>query len=89
MPLIDDPEQLRMRAADMRKRADRAMYPETKQGLFRIAGDYDALAARAQQRLARLRNLEGGPDQSENSGSVVDQNPNQFQPGPSDKPEAG
>ena len=50
--MIDDPEQLRARAADMRARAERAQFPETKQGLLRIADDYDVLAKRAEQRIA-------------------------------------
>jgi hypothetical protein len=52
MALIDDPEHLRMRAAEMRARADKAIYPEIKQGLSRIAEDYHLLARRAEQRLA-------------------------------------
>ena len=47
--MIDDPEQLRARAADMRARAERAQFPETKQGLLRIAGDYVELAKRAER----------------------------------------
>ena len=50
--MIDDPEQLRARAAGMRARAERAQFPETKQGLLRIAGDYAELAKRAEQRIA-------------------------------------
>ena len=53
--MIDDPEQLRARAADMRGRAERAQFPETKQGLLRIASDYDELAKRAEQRIAWWR----------------------------------
>lgn len=52
MTLIDDPEHLRVRAADLRARADRALFPETKQGLLRIAEDYEVLAKRAEQRIA-------------------------------------
>ena len=37
MSFIDDPEEVRVRAAEMRERADRALYPETKDGLLRIA----------------------------------------------------
>jgi hypothetical protein len=59
---IDDPEHLRMRSAEMRVRADRAVFPETKQGLLRIADDYEVLAARAEQRLARLSKLAKGED---------------------------
>ena len=64
----------------MRGRADRAMYPETKQGLLRIAGDYDVLAARAEQRLAGLRRLAQGDDQPANAGTPVDLDPDQFAP---------
>jgi hypothetical protein len=87
MSLIDDPEHLRMRAADMRGRADRAMYPETKQGLLRIAGDYDVLAERAQQRLAGLRKLAELLDQPANAETSIDQDPNQFEPELSDRSE--
>ena len=80
MSLIDNPEHLRLRAADMRGRADRAMYPETKQGLLRIAGDYDVLAARAEQRLAGLRRMAQDDAQSANAGTPVDPDPDQFAP---------
>ena len=81
MSLIDNPEHLRLRAADMRGRADRAMYPETKQGLLRIAGDYDVLAARADQRLAGLRRLATEDhDRPADAGTAVGQTPNQFEP---------
>jgi len=80
MSLIDNPEHLRLRAADMRGRADRAMYPETKQGLLRIAGDYDVLAARAEQRIAGLRKLAQDDARSANAGTPVDQDPDQFAP---------
>jgi hypothetical protein len=63
MSFIDDPEYLRLRAADMQARAERALYPDTKVGLLRIAGDFDVLARRAEQRLAQLRNLQG-PDEA-------------------------
>ena len=49
---IEKPEYLRMRAADMRGRADRAVWPETKRGLLRIADDFEVLANRAEQRNA-------------------------------------
>lgn len=52
MALIDDPDHLRMLAADMRARAERALLPETKAGLLRYAGDYDVLATRAEERIA-------------------------------------
>ena len=52
--LIDDPEALRLRGAEMRQRAEKAVLPEVRQGLFRIAADYDMLAARAEQRLKTL-----------------------------------
>jgi len=87
MSLIDNPEHLRLRAADMRGRADRAMYPETKQGLLRIAGDYDVLAARAEQRLAGLRKLAQSDDQRANAAVAVDQAPNQFEPDVPDQAE--
>jgi hypothetical protein len=50
--MVDDPEQLRMRAAQLRTRAEEARFPETKQGLLQIAGDYEVLAQRAEQRIA-------------------------------------
>jgi hypothetical protein len=84
MSLIDNPEHLRLRAADMRGRADKAMYPETKQGLLRIAGDYDVLAARAEQRLAGLRKLAHGDDRPANAATPVDLDPDQLVP---DQPE--
>jgi hypothetical protein len=80
MSLIDNPEHLRLRAADMRGRAERAMYPETKQGLLRIAGDYDVLAARADQRLAALRKLAQDDDRLANAGTSVEQDPEQLAP---------
>jgi len=57
--MIDDPEQLRARAADMRARAERAQFPETKQGLLRIADDYVELAKRADARIAWWRAKQG------------------------------
>jgi hypothetical protein len=80
MSLIDNPEHLRLRAADMRGRAERAMYPETKQGLLRIAGDYDVLAARAEQRIAGLRKLAQDDDRLANAGTPADLDPDQFAP---------
>jgi hypothetical protein len=75
VPSIDDPEQLRMCAAEMRERADKAVYPETKQGLLRIAADYDVLAIRAEQRIAVLRRLAEGNDPSANADQpAADQN---------------
>jgi hypothetical protein len=62
MTSIDDPERLRMRAADMRARADNAVHAEIKQGLLRIAGDFDVLATRAEQRLAMLRSAADKPE---------------------------
>jgi hypothetical protein len=35
MALIDDPDHLRLLAADMRARAEKALFPETKAGLLR------------------------------------------------------
>ena len=49
----------------MRDRANKAILPETKQGLSRIADDYEMLAARAEQRLARLAKLARGQDDPE------------------------
>jgi hypothetical protein len=63
VPSIDDPEHLRMCAAEMRERADQAVFPATKQALLRIAADYDVLATRAEQRAAVLRRLAEGNDQ--------------------------
>jgi len=62
MSSIDDPERLRTRAADMRSRADNAVHAEIKQGLLRIAGDFDVLATRAEQRLAMLRGFADKPE---------------------------
>ena len=73
MDLIDDPEHLRMRAAEMRARADKAVHPEIKQGLSRIADDYDVLAKRAEQRLAVFAKLAEGNDQSAIDSAVEDQ----------------
>jgi hypothetical protein len=47
---IDDSEHLRLRAAEMRSKADLAIHPETKQSLLRIADDFEILAARAASR---------------------------------------
>ena len=52
MDPIDDPELLRLRAAEMRSRADFAIHPETKQFLLRTADDFEMLAARAVSRRA-------------------------------------
>jgi hypothetical protein len=87
MSLIDNPEHLRLRAADMRGRADRAMYPETRQGLLRIAGDYDVLATRAEQRLAGLRRLAEDDDQSADARTAVDRTADHFEPDLSDQSE--
>ena len=54
---IDDPESLRLRAAEMRSRANLALLADTKQGLLRIAGDFDVLAERAEERLAAYARL--------------------------------
>jgi hypothetical protein len=59
MRSIDDPDHLRLRAAEMRSHADSAIYPETKQALLRIADDCDLLAMRAEKRLAAIANLRG------------------------------
>ena len=50
--MVDDPQSLRLRAADWQARADRAVMPEIKQALSRIADDYEVLAKRAEQRIA-------------------------------------
>ena len=74
MALIDDPEHLRMHAAEMRGRADRAVYPETKQGLLRIADDYELLATRAEHRAAVLSKLARGPVEAAADLAVGNQN---------------
>jgi hypothetical protein len=79
MTLIDDPEHLRLRAADMRRRADNAVYPETKQGLLRIADDYDVLAIRAERRLAVLAESVEAGDLSANAGSATATDPGNLQ----------
>ena len=63
MTSIDDPEHLRLRAAEMRDRADKAKSAETKQALSRIAEDFEVLAKRAEERLATLRRRADGSDQ--------------------------
>lgn len=63
------------------------MYTETEQGLLRIAGDYDVLATRAEQRLAGLRRLAEADNQPANAGTSINQNPNQFEPDLSDQSE--
>ena len=55
--MIDDPDRLRMQAAHFRTRAEAAQLPETKQSLLRIADDYEKLAERAEQRIARLSTI--------------------------------
>jgi hypothetical protein len=87
MNLIDNPEHLRLRAADMRGRADRAMYPETKQGLLRIAGDYDVLAARAEQRLAGLRKLAEEDARAESAPAPADLDSIRVEPVLPERPE--
>lgn len=75
MTLIDDPEHLRIRAAEMRRRADDASFPETKKGLSRIADDYDLLATRAEQRLAAATKPADGHNLLANADAAVDQKP--------------
>ena len=58
MTSIDDPENLRLRAAEMRSRAESAILEDTKKGLLRIAGDFDVLAERAQKRVAAYARLQ-------------------------------
>ena len=53
----DDPQHYLLRAADMRNRAEQAEAPATKDGLLRIAQDFELLAKRAEQRLAALARL--------------------------------
>jgi hypothetical protein len=72
--LIDDPEALRSRGAEMRQRAERAVLPEIRQGLFRIAADYDMLATRAEQRLAMLAKQAEAHDQPTSTEPTADQN---------------
>jgi len=79
---IDDPEHLRQRAAEMRDRADRAVFTETKQGLSRIADDYDVLATRAERRLVLTTVAAPALDQSATSDVAVD--PSDVQPAPSE-----
>jgi hypothetical protein len=63
-----------MRAAHMRQRADNAIFPETQQGLLRIAEDYEVLATRAEQRIAVLRRLaEGLPASADHPAADQDQ----------------
>ena len=59
MSASDEPQHYRMRAADMRTRAERAEAPATKDGLQRIARDFDLLAQRAEERLAAMARLSG------------------------------
>jgi hypothetical protein len=80
MAHTDDPEHLRMRAAEMRERAERAVFPETKQGLLRIADDFDVLATRAEQRLAMLARRAEGRDQHANAEPDQNLQPGEFSP---------
>ncbi len=81
MAFIDNPELLRIRAAEMRGRSEKAVYPEAKRGLLRIAQEYDVLATRAEHRLAVLSKQAEGDDQRAGA-AVVDANAraSQFQP---------
>ena len=67
---IDDPEHLKMRAAEMRARAEDAELSETKKVLLRIADDFEMLAARSEQRLARLANLANNQSGMDGSAEV-------------------
>jgi hypothetical protein len=71
--LIDDPEALRLRGAEMRQRAEKAVLPEIRQGLFRIAADYDMLATRAEQRLKMLAKQAEIRDQPTSTERTADQ----------------
>jgi len=70
--IIDDPEHLRRRAAEMRDRADRAVFTETKQGLSRIADDYDLLATRAEQRMGLITVAAPALDQTATPDVAID-----------------
>lgn len=59
MTASDDPEHYRMRASEMRERAERADLPAAKAGLQRIAEDFDLLATRAESRMATIAKLAG------------------------------
>ena len=71
--LIDDPEALRLRGAEMRQRAEKAVLPEIRHGLFRIAADYDMLATRAEQRLMMLAKQAEIRDQPTSTEPTADQ----------------
>jgi hypothetical protein len=73
LTLIDDPEALRLRGAEMRQRAEKAVLPEIRQGLFRIAADYDMLATRAERRLVMLAKKAEIRDQSTRTEPTADQ----------------
>ncbi|WP_068023761.1 hypothetical protein [Rhodoplanes sp. Z2-YC6860] len=64
----DDPQHYLLRAADMRSRAEKAEAPATKEGLLRIAQDFELLAKRAEQRIAALARLSPDRTQSERAG---------------------
>jgi len=64
----DDPQHYLLRAADMRSRAERAEAPATKEGLLRIAKDFELLAQRAEQRLATMARL--SPDRAQSERAV-------------------
>jgi len=49
----------------MRSRAEKAEAPATKEGLLRIAQDFELLAKRAEQRVAAIARLSSGRTQSE------------------------
>jgi hypothetical protein len=49
----------------MRSRAEKAEAPATKEGLLRIAQDFELLAKRAEQRVAAIARLSSGSAQSE------------------------
>ena len=85
MALIDDPERMRNRAAEMRARAEKAVLPETRRGLLRIAEDFDVLAARAEQRLAVLRKRAEQPEGRTIDDPSLDRQPGKDPTAPSDR----
>ncbi|MBX9841068.1 MAG: hypothetical protein K2Z80_04585 [Xanthobacteraceae bacterium] len=89
MTLIDDPESLRARAADMRDRAEKAQFPETKKGLLRIADDYDVLAKRAEQRIAWLHKSQDQRGDQRADGAAADEPARMLSPSDGMSPAVG
>jgi len=54
----------------MRSRAEKAEAPATKEGLLRIAQDFELLAKRAEQRVEAMARLSPGRTQSERADPV-------------------